>query len=188
MKLAVIFPGIGYHKDKPLLYYAAKLAVSTGFEVRCIDFHDMPKKILGNAEMLQTAAEIACQQAAEQLAAVDWSAYDEILLIGKSIGTVAAAKYASDHRLAAKQIWYTPLRETFSFAPSPADLCTAFLGSADPWSDTEMLRKTAAELQLPLYLYPDCNHSLESSDVLRNIENLHGIMQITERFIRQSIH
>ena len=25
-KLAVIFPGIGYHTDKPLLYYGKKLA------------------------------------------------------------------------------------------------------------------------------------------------------------------
>ena len=27
MKLAVIFPGIGYHTDKPLLYYSKKLAL-----------------------------------------------------------------------------------------------------------------------------------------------------------------
>ena len=26
MKLAVVFPGIGYHADKPLLYYSKKLA------------------------------------------------------------------------------------------------------------------------------------------------------------------
>ena len=29
-KLAVIFPGIGYTKDKPLLYYAGKLAKAAG--------------------------------------------------------------------------------------------------------------------------------------------------------------
>ena len=27
-KLAVIFPGVGYHADKPLLYYGRKLANS----------------------------------------------------------------------------------------------------------------------------------------------------------------
>jgi len=184
MKLAVIVPGIGYHKDKPLLYYSAKLAVRAGYKAQCIEFHDMPKKILGNAEMLQTAADLAFKQVSEQLETTDWTAYGEILLIGKSIGTVASAKYASEHRLSAKQIWYTPLKETFSFAPSPANLCTAFLGSADPWSDPDALRQTAAELHLPLYLYPDCNHSLESPDVLRNIEILHEVMQITERLIQ----
>ena len=33
MKLAVLFPGIGYHVDKPLLYYGRKLAVQRGYEV-----------------------------------------------------------------------------------------------------------------------------------------------------------
>ena len=32
-KLAVFFPGIGYHNDKPLLYYSRKLAAELGFEV-----------------------------------------------------------------------------------------------------------------------------------------------------------
>ena len=30
-KLAVLFPGIGYHCDKPLLYYSAKLAGAAGY-------------------------------------------------------------------------------------------------------------------------------------------------------------
>ena len=31
-KLAIIFPGIGYHSDKPLLYYSRKLAKERGYE------------------------------------------------------------------------------------------------------------------------------------------------------------
>lgn len=30
MKLAVFFPGIGYHCDKPLLYYSRKLVQNMG--------------------------------------------------------------------------------------------------------------------------------------------------------------
>lgn len=33
-KLAIVFPGIGYHCDKPLLYYSKKIAVSNGFEIK----------------------------------------------------------------------------------------------------------------------------------------------------------
>ena len=32
MKIAVFFPGIGYHCDKPLLYYVRKLAQECGYE------------------------------------------------------------------------------------------------------------------------------------------------------------
>ena len=35
MKLAVFFPGIGYHCDKPLLYYAKKLTQQCRYE-ECI--------------------------------------------------------------------------------------------------------------------------------------------------------
>ena len=31
-KLAIFFPGIGYHCDKPLLYYARKLTQECGYE------------------------------------------------------------------------------------------------------------------------------------------------------------
>ena len=32
MKLVVCFPGIGYHCDKPLLYYSRKLAATAGYD------------------------------------------------------------------------------------------------------------------------------------------------------------
>ena len=181
-QLAVILPGIGYHKDKPLLYYAAGLARSCGYAIAHIEYHDMPQKIRGNAEMMQQAAALAVQQTAEQMQALGLHAYDRILLIGKSIGTVAAAQYAAEHPFRIRQIWYTPLYAAFSFAP-PAGSCTAFLGTADPWSDPAQIRQSAAAQEIPLYLYPDCNHSLECSDILRNIRNLGEIMQITADFI-----
>ena len=33
-KLAVIFPGIGYTADKPLLYFGRRIAVDCGYEIR----------------------------------------------------------------------------------------------------------------------------------------------------------
>ena len=32
-KLAVLFPGIGYHYDKPLLYYSKKCLSAYGYEI-----------------------------------------------------------------------------------------------------------------------------------------------------------
>lgn len=182
-KLAVILPGIGYHKDKPLLYYAAKLAVNAGFEIRSIAYHDMPEKIRGDADMMRKAAALACEQTAEQLVTANLSKYDSILLIGKSIGTIAAARFAAAASVPCRQIWYTPLSDAFSFPPPPAGSCAAFLGEADPWSDIAQIRVTAAEQNVPLYLYPDCNHSLECENVLRNLEILREVMQITSEFI-----
>lgn len=184
-KLAVICPGIGYHKDKPLLYFAAKLAQKSGFEIIGIAYSNMPQKIRGNAEMMRNAAALAIEQTAQQIETADPSRCTELLLIGKSIGTIAAAHYAQQCDIPVRQIWYTPLEATFSFAP-PADSCIAFLGSADPWSDVQTVRRLADEQNIPLSLYEGCNHSLESGDVLRDTEILHDVMQKTSCFLNSS--
>ncbi len=126
-KLAVIFPGIGYHKDKPLLYYATKLVKGAGYDVINIEYHDMPQNIKGNAAMMKEAVELAYAQTEEHLKDVEFSEYDDVLFIGKSIGTVILSKWcASEHEVNVKQVWYTPVEATFSF---PANNVVAFIGN-----------------------------------------------------------
>ena len=184
-RLAVIFPGLGYHKDKPLLYYAAKLAKNAGYEICCISYHDMPEKAFGDADMIRNAGELVCQQAKEQLTRYDLHVYDDILLIGKSIGTVGAARIAEANPANSRQIWYTPLQLTFPENGSPAAPCIAFLGTSDPWSDLRIMTKTADAQKIPLHLFPECNHSLECGNPLRDLETLKTVMQLTDAFIRR---
>ena len=44
-KLAVIFPGVGYHTDKPLLYYSKKLAFQNGYEIVEVPYGKFPKGV-----------------------------------------------------------------------------------------------------------------------------------------------
>ena len=46
-KLAVIFPGVGYHTDKPLLYYSKKLAFQNGYEIVEVPYGKFPKGVKG---------------------------------------------------------------------------------------------------------------------------------------------
>ena len=179
-KLAVIFPGIGYHKDKPLLYYATRLVKNKGFEVIHVEFHDMPQKIIGNADMMKKAAEIAINQAEEQLRSVIFGECSEVIFIGKSLGTVTLARYASKHMPEARQIWYTPVEATFSFGAKDV---AAFIGDEDPWSDVEKVKIMAQEQGIKLFSYPGCNHSLETEDVDTNLVNLRDVMKKTEQFL-----
>ena len=183
-KLALIFPGIGYHKDKPLLYYAAKMAVQQGFEIVSVEYHDMPQKIRGNAEIMRTAAELAIQQSREVLQNIPMHSDTNILLIGKSIGTIAAAQIALESDADIRQIWYTPLEATYEFASNHP--CIAFIGEEDPWSDVRKLRNTAETLHIPTYGYPGCNHSLECTDVMRNLSILQDVMEKTKQFLESN--
>ena len=70
MKLAVFFPGIGYHCDKPLLYYAKKLTQQCRYE-ECISlsYSYDGGNIRGNQQKMQQAFEALYAQAEEKLAA-----------------------------------------------------------------------------------------------------------------------
>lgn len=180
-KLAILFPGIGYHKDKPLLYYATKLVRSLGYETIHIEYREMPQKIIGDPGMMKKAAELALSQSEEQLAEVDWDAFSDVVFIGKSIGTVALARYVQAHEICAKQVWYTPVEATFGFGTRDA---IAFIGDADPWSNLDEVRALASAQVIPLDIYPGGNHSLECEDVGRNIKVLADVMKKTEAYLR----
>ena len=182
MKLAVLLPGIGYHKDKPLLYFARKLVQSKGYETIDVEYHDLPQKIKGDKAMMKKAAEIAISQTCEQLENVDFASYEKVLFIGKSIGTVVVAKYVSDHNIEAKQVWYTPVEATFTFGTEDA---VAFIGDDDPWSDLSKVKAAADDARINLTIYPGCNHSLESADVEKNLEFLQDVIHKTAVYIEE---
>ncbi|MCR5032943.1 MAG: alpha/beta hydrolase [Lachnospiraceae bacterium] len=180
-KLAVILPGIGYHKDKPLLYYAAKLAEKLGYKVIFVEYHDLPEKVKGNREKMIAAFDLAFAQTREYLKSEDYSRYEDVVFIGKSIGTAVESAYVKQYDVPARQIWYTPVEATFSKGSKDV---LAFIGDADPWSDVAKVKQMAAEQGIKLHSYEACNHSLECEDILKNIRILQDVMEKTAAFLK----
>ena len=178
-RLAVFLPGIGYTADKPLMYYSRKLAAAHGYETLCVSYHDLPAKTRGDRSKLMLAADMAYAQAKEALQGTDLSG--NVTFIGKSIGTIAAARLAETSAPKARLILYTPLEETFA-RPLPESI--AFLGTADPWSELRDVRRLAAERNVPLHLYLNANHSLETGDALYDIGVLREVCVLTDEFLR----
>ena len=175
MKLCVLFPGIGYTCDKPLLYYSARLAGAAGYEVIPLRYSGFPEGAKGSGEKMRAAAAHALMQSEEQLEGLCREKYERILFIGKSIGTAACLEYRAKHRLNARCILLTPLALTFE-QPSPD--CTAFHGTSDPWADTAEISGLCEKYGVPLYSFRDANHSLETGDVRRDLRYL---VEVTER-------
>ncbi len=180
-KIAVYFPGIGYHCDKPLLYYSRSIACKLGYEnSRNVSYAYKSGNIRDGAK-LKAAYEALFLQAEAALADIAWADYKDVLFVSKSIGTVIATSYAEKYGLKrAKQILYTPLAQTFLSVPGNA---IAFIGTADPWSSIDEIAKLAAANHIPLTVYESCNHSLECDDTLKNIEILRDVMQKTMDFL-----
>ena len=164
-KLAVVFPGIGYTADKPLLYYTSRLASKHGYKIHTVSYGTLPENVKGDPEKMKQAFDLALEQTERSLG---------------SIGTVISSAYASRHDLTVKSILFTPLAETFSF---PLAGSIAFHGTADPWAETNSIRKLAAQKDVPLFLTQNANHSLETGDVLTDIFILKTTMERVQRFI-----
>ena len=177
MKLCVLFPGIGYHCDKPLLYYTAKLARSKGYEVIALRYLGFPEGTKGNDEKMRRAALHALGQSEEQLAGTDMTRYERIVFAGKSIGTAACLAFRERYGVKAECLLYTPLEMTFEH---PAQDCTAFHGTSDPWADTAAIERLCGENGVKLYKYSDANHSIETGDALRDIAYLGEIIGISD--------
>ena len=183
-RLAVIFPGIGYHTDKPLLYYSKKLAREREYEIIEVKYGEMPSGVKGNAKKMREAFARALEYATEQLAAVCFADYDEVLFVSKSVGTAVAAAYAKYNRIAARQVYYTPVAESFE---AITRVGIVFHGTADPWADTQLIKAACAKRELPLYLTEHANHSMETGNVVRDLEILGEIMEKTAAYIDKKI-
>ena len=191
-KIAVLFPGIGYTCDKPLLYYSAKLAAEKGFEVVRVPYGNFPSNVKGNAEKMYQSFVSAREQSEEILKDVDWSSYDEIVFFSKSVGTVVALSYAAEHGIDARQVLYTPLKETFKFpveagAADASDAgksrVIAFHGTGEPWAVTDEIVRICEEKGVPLYLTKDANHSLECGKAIKDIKTIRKVMRTVKEFL-----
>ena len=94
-KLAVFFPGIGYTVDKPLLHYSRKLVTDAGYEVKLLPYSGFPQKVKGDRDKMLESYRIALAQSEEMLSDIDFSDYNSVLFVGKSIGTIVAAEIAA---------------------------------------------------------------------------------------------
>lgn len=178
MKLAVVFPGIGYHADKPLLYYSKKLAAQAGWQVVEVAYGAFPDRVKGDRAKMEESFRIAMEGAEKTLAGLDQTG--PLLFLSKSVGTIVGAAYAQAHGLNLAQVLYTPLQDTFRFPVQGI----AFHGTADSWvEDEQALQQVCAAQQVPLYLTPGGNHSLETGDALNDLKALEQVMRRTRAYL-----
>ncbi len=175
-KLAVIFPGMGYHGDKPLLYYSKRLVRDHGYDVKEVryDFPVRARDIMNDKDAKKEAFLHAVSEAKDQLADVDFANYKDVLFIGKSIGTAVAACYDKESNTGARHFVFTPVPETFSYLRKNSGI--VIHGTADPWCDNELAEAKCEELELPLFNVEGANHSLETDDTMTDCIRMPAVL------------
>ncbi|MBQ6565725.1 MAG: hypothetical protein IJL80_01600 [Treponema sp.] len=184
-KTAVIFPGLGYGADRPLLYYAGKLAKNSGYELMAVHYGELPhvaRPAGGKLDIpaLEECFRLALERASKQLEQAKASECRDLLIISKSIGTAVGAAWAFSKKIAPRQIIYTPVTKTFEF---PLESSIAFHGTADPWIGNDEFNALCQKTSVPVHVFDGANHSLECGDVDKDISYLAVAMRTTAEFI-----
>ncbi len=185
MKIAVIFPGIGYHSDKPLLYYSKKAAMKSEYQIKELTYSDLPFVDKGNIESMRAAQEAAYVQIENQLADTDLSKYESVLFISKSLGTVLASRYAAEHGIMnVIHLCYTPVADTFE-GLKKAGSGYVFHGLSDPWCGSSTVYSNMNELtgKYNLFTFEGANHSLETGDLNADIQIISKIVNFLVTFL-----
>ena len=183
-KIALIFPGIGYTMDRPLLYYGKKLAQNNGYDVKYVDYCENMGARKSKID-LRATFEVKLKEAVDLLKDFQWNDYDEYLFICKSLGTIIGAVIAEDAGISdkVKMVMYTPVHDTFD-VPLPGN-AIVFTGTKDQLTENNpiTISSLCEKYNVECHVYEDANHSLETGDVTLDIKNMAEIMAYTGDFI-----
>lgn len=172
--LIVIFPGIRYGADCPLLYYATLEYKRRGYTVVNVDY-----KVTSSPSLEEYLSE-AIIGAKESLKSVDFSEYEDIIFASKSVGTAVALKVQDELKLPRiRHILLTPISLTLPLMQKERVYKCIVSSRADSYIDGAELEKIAREKDLPLTMFDCLGHRLESDgDAIENLKILENIVKL----------
>lgn len=110
-KIIMLFPGVNYSIDCPLLYYAGFKFEVRGYEKVTISYGDLLKQDKSIDECVEDIKNVVLPQ----LKAIDLSKYGDIVFVSKSLGTVIAGWIDEKLCVGARHIYLTPIKETLPY-------------------------------------------------------------------------
>ena len=191
-RLAIFLPGMGYTCDRPLLYYPTQWLIDQGTDVFWVEYNYVRQPeymMLPERERAKwTFADVsaACQAVLSQ------RAYQQVILVGKSLGTLAMGHLLRSGILgdALTPIWLTPLlhnawlRERISEDGRPGLFIS---GTADPHFDTQGMADASQTAGSEVLLIEGADHSLEiAGDLWSTLQTLEQVMRSVTRFIQNT--
>lgn len=175
-KLVVMFPGVGYNMDCPLLYYASFLYEAKGYE----QIHMKYNSILLEPDLTREEKKLKARDFVwEKIKDIDFSLYAEVVFLSKSFGTAEAGILAERLGITPVQIYLTPVPRAL---PYLKETDTVVMGTADEVYPECRAYCDEHGIQ-PLYI-EGANHSMEvEGKPFESLEILRDVMEYVARKI-----
>lgn len=187
-RLALVFPGLRYSCDMPLLHYTTELLLAQGFDVLQL-WADYTKPDYQSSSPGDQSQHMLADGQALLEAGNKAGSYKNVLLVGKSIGTLTMTLLITENSDLHKEtsIWFTPL----FYLPPVTQAVLSSTGStfvagsdADLTFDPEAVSQIKSKTNISTHVIKDADHSLEiPGDLLGSLRVLTQLMNSLASFI-----
>ena len=177
-KLLVEFPGRNYSCDKPLLYYCGKVFADRGYDVIRLDYN---YRLRGDKNNIDELVEEAKDIVLKQLNMVDFSVYEDIVFVSKSMGCALAGFFEQHYGIRARHIYLTPVDGSLKYMQRGK--CIVVSGKEDTILESRKLKIYCVQQDIPLKQFEEVGHSLEHpTDINRTFAILMVIIRLYKEF------
>lgn len=193
-KIAIMFPGIGYGLDRPLMYYSRKLLEKYGYETFSVNYDSIDvetvkycvrnRKLVDEKKFHSTILGFiaeAIKETERQLSKVSLTDCESVVMVGKSIGTVVGTAFLKKNNIKAINVLITPIEQCFQFVGDEGGI--AFVGEKDPIADVEAVKRECHKKDVELHCFSDSNHSLETGNVEEDIRSLSMFASLLDDYV-----
>ncbi|MDD3224114.1 MAG: hypothetical protein PHX70_05305 [Clostridium sp.] len=174
-KLVVIFPGVNYSNDCPLLYYAGSKFEAQGYEKVAISYGNLVSLDKSLNECIENAKKFVI----DKFRNIDLSQYGDIVFVSKSMGTVVAGWLEEKLNIKVRHIFLTPLKETLQYINRGKNIIIVVAGTSDKHLDAEVIEQHCKKEDIQLKQIEGAGHRLEiQGNVEKSIEILKEIVAL----------
>ncbi len=186
--LAVIFPGLNYSVDLPLLFFPRQMLVNAGADVLLVETNYGRNPAYAAADAAGRAARVEADARAALDTVLGQGHYAQITLAGKSIGTRALGWLAGDPRLAgARFLWLTPLLTDPQLVEQirrGGQKGLFVIGTADSFYNPEILAGLVRNTGGQSVVVAEADHGMQvGNDFWASFRALQTILEAVETFL-----
>ena len=187
--LALLLPGYGYTLDMPLFYYAEKLLLERGWDVLRVEYAYNTRSEFQTLPKPEWDRWLLTDTTAAWRAGLGHRTYERVVLIGKSLGTLAMGNLLTmvDPHPNVGAVWLTPLlgeerlRQQIQQYGGPS---LFVIGTADPHFEPVVLEKMQVATIGEAVVVRNADHGMDiPGDQIASVRAVERVVEALGRFL-----
>jgi hypothetical protein len=190
--LSLILPGLNYTCDMPLLYYTTQVMLATGADVVQVKYDYTRTQARQASSLTERFSQMKVDVIQMAQLALQQREYKHLILIGKSLGTLAIPYLLKENLPVPPQtcIFLTPILHELMPALELIQQCSHtfyVIGTRDHYYDPDLITHFRTENTDNFMTIDGANHSLEiPGEIMQSLSQLEIIIKRIQLFCKEA--